>query len=703
MSVCRFLIPAKRAAKTSEVLKTSEVSLVLSAAVVALTLSIAAPSHAQPPQPAITSIFPAGGQKGKTLEATITGTNLQGVAGVHLTGTGITGKATPVVNPNTKAVDPNTVRVSLAIAPDAALGERDIRLLTPGGLSNRFRFIVGDVPEVNEKEPNSEPKQAQRLESLPIVVNGQITQPDRDFFRFTAKAGQTLVCEVDARRLLPYIPDAVPGWLDACLTLYDAGGKELAFVDDYRFCPDPVLICNVPKDGEYLLELRDMLYRGRPEFVYRLKIGVLPHVTHIYPLGGQRSAAAQIELFGANLPEPTMNLAVPGDSPPVRSVELNHNTVTSNALPFAVGELPETREAEPNDTPAQANRVGVPVAIHGRIQRSGDSDYFVFKAQAGQTLVMEVYARRLDSPLDSILTLFNSKGEELAENDDNVDAIESLVTHHADSRLVYTFPAVGDYVLRIRDVQGNGGEEYAYRLVIAPPRPDFALRITPDSARIGRGDTAVIAVTSVRKDGYGGPIQLAVQNLPPGFAASDGVVPAGQDQARLTITAPRDASVPVFSPTIVGTATIGKETVVRKAEGAESVMQAFSYTHVVPAKEYLVAVLEPTPLGLSVLGPPKDGLEIRQGTEALVIVRAFRKEGLKGPVDLAADAPPPGVTFKAAAIPADKDEIAVPVAVAKEAAVGARYNLILTGTLKTGKETFTRFAPAIPIKVVSSK
>jgi hypothetical protein len=582
------------------------------------------------------------------------------------------------------------------------LGERDIRLVTPGGISNRFRFFVGDLPEINEVEPNSEMKQAQQLPSLPILVNGQITQPDRDFFRFAAKAGQTLVFQVEARRLLPYIPDAVPGWLDACLTLYDAAGKELAFVDDYRFSPDPVLFYNVPKDGEYMLELRDMLYRGRPEFVYRLRIGVLPCITHVFPLGGQRSAAAQIGLFGVNLPEPTMNLAVPGDSPPVRSVEVNGAGLTSNALPWAVGELPETREEEPNDTPAQANRVGVPVAISGRIQRSGDSDYFVFRARAGQALVMEVFARRLDSPLDSILTLLNSKGQELAENDDNVDPTESLVTHHADSRLVYTFPAAEDYVLRVRDVQGNGGEEYAYRLVIAPPRPDFALRVTPDNARVGRGDTAAIAVNSLRKD-YGGEIGLTVQNLPPGFTASDAVIPAGQDQARLTITAPRDAAIPFFSPTIVGTAAIGKETVVRKAVGAESVMQAFSYTHVVPAQEFLVAVLEPTPLSLSIGGATKEGLEIRQGGEALVIVKAFRKQGLKGEVSLAADSPPGGISLKPAVIPPDKDEVAVTVAVAKEVAVGVRQNLVLTGALKTDKETFTRFAPAIAIKVVAAK
>src|ERR1035438_10050341 len=98
---------------------------------------------------------------------------------------------------------------------------------------------------------------------------------------------------------------------------------------------------------------------------------------------------------------------------------------------------------------------------------------------------MEVMARRLESPLDSILTLYNFKQAVLAENDDWSDPLEAEVTHQADSRIASTFPAAGDYTLRLRDVQGKGGPEYAYRLTIAPPKPDFTLRITPDNPRMG--------------------------------------------------------------------------------------------------------------------------------------------------------------------------------------------------------------------------
>jgi len=49
--------------------------------------------------------------------------------------------------------------------------------------------------------------------------------------------------------------------------LYDADGKELAYHDDYQFHPDPVIHYVVPKDGEYAVEIRDAIYRGREDFV----------------------------------------------------------------------------------------------------------------------------------------------------------------------------------------------------------------------------------------------------------------------------------------------------------------------------------------------------------------------------------------------------------------------------------------------------
>jgi hypothetical protein len=314
-------------------------------------------------------------------------------------------------------------------------------------------------------------------------------------------------------------------------------------------------------------------------------------------------------------------------------------------------------------------------------------------------LVLDVRARRLNSPLDSFLTVLNAQGGALAENDDFVDPDLPLVLHHADSRLTYTFPAAGDYLLRLRETQGKGGEEYAYRLVVAPPKPDCVLRIVPDMQRVAKGDSVAITVTADRRDGMGSEITLVVQNLPSGFLASDAVIPAGQPQAKLTITAPPDAPLTVFPPTIVGTATLNNQPLTRTAVGAEDVMQAFSYRHVVPAKEFVVAVIGTSLFGLSTDVPPP-GLEVKQGAEVQVVVKAARHEGAKFPVNLAVVDAPAGITVKTAPIPADKEEVPITLTVPKQAPAGGKFNVILNGTLSTGKETATRTAPAIPIKVL---
>ena len=120
------------------------------------------------------------------------------------------------------------------------------------------------------------------------VVNGQILEGAVDQFWFTGTKGQQIVIVASARQLIPYIPDAVPGWFQATLAPFDAQGNELAYCDDYRFNPDPVIQCQIPADGEYAVEIKDALYRGRESFVYRITIGELPFVTDIFPLGGQR-------------------------------------------------------------------------------------------------------------------------------------------------------------------------------------------------------------------------------------------------------------------------------------------------------------------------------------------------------------------------------------------------------------------------------
>ncbi len=134
---------------------------------------------------------------------------------------------------------------------------------------------------------------------------------------------------------------------------------------------------------------------------------------------------------------------------------------TTNTNPFIVGTLLETMEHEANDSLSEAQSLTLPTTVIGEMQERGDNDYFQFTAKAGQQLVFEVIASASGSRLDSVLTLFDSAGNQLATNNDNGIRRDSL--------LAYGFPAAGEYTLRLTDYekQGKGKRgEFVYRLNI---------------------------------------------------------------------------------------------------------------------------------------------------------------------------------------------------------------------------------------------
>jgi hypothetical protein len=523
----------------------------------------APPPNIEPPQPVLSWIYPAGAARGSTVEVLATGTSIAPDT-VLVTGGGVSGKVLD-------AKDPNKVRLSVTVAADAEVGEREFRLLNAGGVSNRFRFLVGDLPEIMEVEPNNDKATAQKIASLPVVINGQIMDSDRDCFRFAAKTSETLVLEVKARVLLPYIADAVPGWFDPQLTVFDSAGKQVAFADDFRNSPDPVLFFRPPADGEYVVELRDVIYRGRGDFIYRLTIGVVPYVTDLFPLGGQRGTQVPVELRGVNLKSTQTTVRVAADASRQIMVE---------GLPFAAGDYPAVPA---HDGPAP-QRLALPVTVDGRIPTPGVSTWFTFygaegrKTSDGSSGAPPGIAARFHP-------LYDANKNQLAENDDWNDPLSGMLPHNADSRIVYTFNTTGDYLLRLRDVQAKGGAEYSFRLTVGPARPDFTLRVSPDNPRMGQGDTAAITVSAIRHDDFAGEIQLGVEQLPAGYMASAATIPAGQNEGRLTIIAPAGAAPCVLAPVVTGTAVVGKDTVMRRAESGEPMMQAFAYTHILPTRQ----------------------------------------------------------------------------------------------------------------------
>jgi hypothetical protein len=499
------------------------------------------------------------------------------------------------------------VLIEITIDPNAQPGNRELRLMTAGGLTNPVVFQVGLFTEVRELEPNNEGANTRipampnlpmvEPVDLPVTLNGQILPGDVDRFRFRAKRGQNLVVEAYARSLIPFLPDAVPGWFQATLTLYDAKGKEVAFADDYRFNPDPVLFYRIPQDGQYEIEIRDAIYRGREDFVYRITVGTQPFITSIFPLGGRQGVKTLASVSGWNLSIGKLPLDTqPGDDG-IRHTAWHVGKRASNSIAYAVDTLPEYEELETNNTIAGAQEVNLPVIVNGRISKAEDIDVFTFKGRAGDELVAQVYARRLNSPLDSYVSLTDASGNVLASNDDYVvkegylykDAT-GINTQQADSYLSAKLPADGMYYVYLFDAQHHGGEAYGYRLRISHPMPDFALRMTPSSLSVRPGGSVAISVHVLRKDGFSGPVEVVLKDAPAGWRLDGARVLEGRDSANMTIAAPDTLSDKPMILQMEGRATIGSQVVARKVVPSEDMMQAFLYRHLVPSQQLVVAM-----------------------------------------------------------------------------------------------------------------
>ncbi|MFH0794801.1 MAG: PPC domain-containing protein [bacterium] len=649
-----------------------------------------------------------------------------------------------VLAPRSRLANPQiseTVLIDVTVERGAALGDRELRIKTATGLSNPIAFQVGQLPEFCKQDArklgtsdtiegfleaarlrfargknNSERMGAaieagtleEPLVELPVLLNGQIMPGGVDRFRFRAQRGQKLVIQAKARQLIPYLADAVPGWFQATLALYDAKGNEVAFADEYRFDPDPVVFYEIPTDGEYTLEIRDALYRGREDFVYRIAVAEQPFITGIFPLGGQTGVATNAWIAGWNLPATQLPLNTQAGGDHLRRAALRQNEWPSNPVTYAVDTMREGDEVEPNDSAENAQLIAMPQIINGYISKPGDRDVFRFRGRAGDKVVAEVYARRLNTPLDSLLRLTDASGRVVAMNDDHEDKGAGLLTHHADSYLTAPLPKDGDYYLQIADTENHGGPVYGYRLRISLPQPDFALRATPSSINVSFGGTAPLNVYALRKDGFDGDIEIVLKDPVGKFTISGGRIAAGRDRSRMTLTAHGPLTQPVTLK-LEGRAVIGGQTLTRPVVPAEDMMQAFAYRHLVPAQELMVAARGPARVArpLQVVGA--EPLRIPVGGTAQVRIRTPRHPMLRD-IKLELREPPEGVTLQeVTAIP---EGVGFVLRAGSDAKAGFEDNLIveafteITGgpqggnAAKQKRRVSLGVLPAIPIQIV---
>jgi hypothetical protein len=604
----------------------------------------AEPLPAKPKPPELKKLTPTSGVRGKTVRVAFEGANLGNV-------TEITGVPAKLV---AEGRTPTRIEADVTFPADAAPGVVNLGLKSPAGASANLPFTVDRYPAVAETGAKDSPRIGMKV-ALPATLVGVIHKAgDADYFRFDVKAGQEVAVQA--------LTAAVGSKLDPLLELTNEDGKVIAE------SANGLLGYIAPKAGTLALGVRDKEFRGGPDFTYRLSVGDFPLVTGVVPLSVERGKETELELLGVNLGAKRRLRFVASDAAPGTKVPLQLPTLSekpAGSAQVVVGEFPHVAVA--SDSAA----VPVPGTATGVIRAPGAAQIVTFPAKKGQRLVVEVEARRLGAPLDSVIEIEDAQGRpvqratlrcaartfvtfrdhdsagsgirletwnelamddylyvggelmrirDLPKNPDDdcqfyavagqrVGYLGTTPTHHAqgtamykvemhppgttfppnglpvfrlpyrnddggpglgkDSRLVFDPPADGTYRVKIGDARGQGGPDFAYRLTVRPPRPDFTVSLAPASPSVGKGASTALTATATRLDDYDGPIALKLEIPPPGFEAPASFIEAGQVSATFALFAAPTAAVPEKAAPLklVARATIDGKEVVREATG----------------------------------------------------------------------------------------------------------------------------------------
>lgn len=621
----------------------------------ALLLSVSATSLFAA-DPRLSIITPRGVQRGAEHELTFSGNRLADAEEVLFYSPGF--EVLEITSDN-----PNRCKAKIKVAPDAKLGEHVAQVRCKSGISDFRTFYVGALPAVAEKEPNSEFAAPQPIE-LGVTVDGRVDTEDVDHFVVTAKKGQRIVAEIEALRLGTYL-------FDPYVAILDSKRFELSAADDSPLLyQDAVASIVAPEDGEYIVQVRETSYGGNGNCRYRLHVGSFPRPTMVYPGGGQVGSEVDVRYIG----DPTGDLAQKVQLPAALDEEFtlfatDANGIAPSGNPFRLSTVPNALEVEPNNDRGNATSTTFPCTFNGIIDQPDDYDWFKFTAKKGQSFDVECYARRIRSPLDPVVYVYDAAGKRLASNDDS---------RGPDSYFRWQVPADGEYYIWVRDHLKNGGPDYVYRVEMQPVAPKLTLGI-PRTTRYGQERQQIYVargnrfatLLSARRENFGGQLVLDGKGLPAGITMHAEPMPDYQSSMPVIFEAAADA--PIGGGLVDFTARLdspdreirggfaNRGLLVRGGPGQSEYWNR-------DVDRLPIAVVEELPFSIEIVEPKVP--IVKNGSMQLKVV-ATRKEGFTAAINVQFPFRPPGVSASSSVnIPAEKNEVLYPVNANGSARVG---------------------------------
>jgi hypothetical protein len=595
---------------------------------VATTMFAASSLAAQTGFPGVTSVYPLAVERGKTTTVTLAANRTLSTAYKALvSGTGVKAKMIPA---DAKA-NKNSCRVELTVAADAELGPHEIRVALPDALSTMALVYVSPAP-ASVENPANDTRAAAKPLAFPSITSGRIEKPlDEDWFQFAGKAGKRVSFTVVGGRMHNVIHKVgrFVTQFDPILSVVDSSGRELALNDDHFFA-DSFLSFVPPTDGDYFLCLREATYKGNEMYTYALTAREDAQPTHLFPLAIRSKVATRVKLLGPGFENPIVAEIGPPKlayfpsivQPRLSDRVWNEVAVRVSDLPSVLAQAETVVAGAPKMT---TQNVKPPIGIDGALERRGSKASFAFAAKKGQWHRFEVFARRLFSPLDAEIRLFDKNNRVIATNDDLQSPSVGLTK---DPGLSWQAPADMEVRLELRDMMGKGSPAHVYRLEMTTEEPDFSLTCDPQLLMVGQGGRTVVYAKVERKYGFTGAVDLTMSGLPAGVKACKGRIAEDQTDGCIVLDVAADAKLDVAEVRIVGKS----GNLVREAVPLAEIYQAQRTA----VRTTALAIVEKPDARIEAKAPTK--VSLKPGESVSIPVKVTRGPNYqKGPINLYGD------------------------------------------------------------------
>jgi hypothetical protein len=598
------------------------------------------PVRADLPAVRFDRLTPLGGATGSTVDLEIVGADLEGVESLIFD------------HPGLKATLVKERRFRLSIADDVPPGTYDVRLVGRFGVSNPRLFSVSrGLTDVVQKSADTP-----QVIAVNSAVNGNCGTNRDDVYRFAAKKGQRIVIECQAGKL--------DSPMDATLELTTADGKAIVSNGDY-YGRDPLVDFVAPAEGDYLVKLHDLSYRGG--YPYRLIVSDRPQVENVFPRAVQAGKETELSVFGRNLdagakPSSWRIFDLPLDEakisvkPPTEILDLGayrffEHPTDHSVLPTAatctlrgfqvrpkfgdnyanpqtllVVDTPVTLEVEPNDTPDKAQPITLPAVVSGRFDRERDADWYEFETTDAGPYAFEVYCERLGGRADPYLVVADTKGNRVSELDDFGHRMNAFDGHLRDPSGLVNLSAKTKYRVLVQDRYRRGGARYQYVLTVNKPVPDFFVAAIhsqnpgPAGTTVRAGGAAYLDVIVHQSGGFNGPITITAEGLPPGVHA----LPTTLRGTHGVFVIWADAGVADWTGIVqlFATAKVGERTLRREVRPYTRVWSEANIATSRPTREFVLAVRDGAPFALEFA---EERVEVEAGKKAELKLRLRRQ------------------------------------------------------------------------------